>query len=148
MKGVLMLADYQFADYQTALLGLLFIIATIYVQGLIAIRAHRKQTHMIPGVVSDELGHESFVFRSHRTHQNSLENIVQFALPVFIGLFAGVNAFWLAVVVWIYALARLAHMVLYYKIATEKNPSPRSYFYMVGFLTNFVLIVMVAVALF
>jgi uncharacterized MAPEG superfamily protein len=73
---------------------------------------------------------------------------VQFALPVFIGLFAGVNAFWLAVVVWIYALARLAHMVLYYKIATEKNPSPRSYFYMVGFLTNFVLIVMVAVALF
>ncbi|MBM7035443.1 MAPEG family protein [Vibrio ulleungensis] len=142
-----MLADVQFSDYHAALLGLLFIVATIYVQSFIAIRAHRKQEHMIPGVVDENLGHDSFVFRSHRTHQNSLENIVPFAVPVFIGLFAGVDAFWLAVVVWVYALARLAHMVLYYKIATDTNPSPRSYFYMVGYLANLVLILLVAAAL-
>jgi uncharacterized MAPEG superfamily protein len=142
-----MLAEYQFAEYQSALLGLLFIVATIYVQSFVAIRAHRKQDHMIPGVVDESLGHDSFVFRSHRTHQNSLENVVQFALPVLIGLFAGVDAFWLAIVVWVYALARLAHMVLYYKIATDKNPSPRSYFYILGYFTNLVLIIMVAAAL-
>ncbi|MEC7164145.1 MAG: MAPEG family protein, partial [Pseudomonadota bacterium] len=39
-----------------------------------------------------------------------------------------------------YALARLLHMILYYRIATEKNPSPRSYFYAIGLLTTLYLI--------
>ncbi len=138
----------MFAEYHATLAGLLFIAATIYVQAFIAIRAHRKQEVMIPGVVDENLGHSSFVFRSHRTHQNSLENIVQFALPAIVGVLAGANAFWLATIVWIYAVARVAHMVLYYKIATEKNPSPRSYFYIIGFFANLALIVMVAASLF
>jgi hypothetical protein len=36
-------------------------------------------------------------------------------------------------------------MALYYMIATEKNPSPRSYFFMIGLVSNLVLIVMLAV---
>ena len=46
-----------------------------------------------------------------------------------------------------FAIARLIHMVLYYKIATERNPSPRSYFYLIGMLSNLVLVVMIALHL-
>ena len=32
-------------------------------------------------------------------------------------------------------------MIFYYKIVTDKNPSPRSIFWAVGFLTNFYLMI-------
>ena len=48
---------------------------------------------------------------------------------------------------WVFAIARLAHMVLYYAIATERNPSPRSYFYVIGMLSNLVLVGMIVVHL-
>ena len=137
----------MFMEYHAALAGMFFIIFTIVVQGFVATIAHRKQKAYVPGIVGENLGHDSFVFRSHRTHQNSLENIVQMIIPAFLAMFIGVGATSLAIVVWIYALARLAHMVLYYVIATEKNPSPRSYFYMIGFFANVYLLGMVAVAL-
>ena len=63
-------------------------------------------------------------------------------------MFIGVDAFSLAIVVWIYAIVRVIHMVLYYAISTEKNPSPRSYFYMIGLLSNVYLLGMIAVKLF
>ena len=37
--------------------------------------------------------------------------------------------------------ARIIHMVLYYKIVTEKNPSPRSLFWAIGFITNIYLLI-------
>jgi uncharacterized MAPEG superfamily protein len=47
--------------------------------------------------------------------------------------------------VWVYAIARIIHMALYYVVATEANPSPRSYFYIVGFVANMVVLVMLGV---
>ncbi len=138
----------MFQQYHASLVGAFFIIITIVAQALIATIAHRRQANCIPGIMNEKLGHESFVFRSYRTHQNSLENIVQMIIPVFLAIFIGVNSTTLAIVVWIYALARLMHMVLYYAIATEKNPSPRSYFYMIGLLSNIYLLVIIAIQLF
>lgn len=137
----------MFAEYDATLWGVWFIITMIIVQGFIATLAHRKQTNMIPGVLDDKLGHDSFVFRSHRTHQNSLENIIQMLTPTALAIYVGADATWLASIVWIYAIARLAHMVLYYVIATETNPSPRSYFYMIAYITNLVLVGFVATAM-
>lgn len=54
---------------------------------------------------------------------------------------AGFDAGRLAIVVWVFALARLVHMVLYYRIATEVKPSPRSYFYLIGVIATLYLIV-------
>lgn len=137
----------MYAEYATALWGIWFIVCLIFVQGFIATLTHRQQAQYIPGVVDKTLGHSSFVFRSHRTHQNSLENALVFIVPALLGILTGMDNFWLAVQVWMYGLARLVHMVLYYRIATEKNPSPRSYFFMLGWLVNLLLLGMLAVQL-
>ena len=126
--------------YTTSLVGLWLVLTTITLQAVIATGAHRRQSKMLPGIVDPALSHDSFVFRSDRTFRNSLENIMPFFGLSVLAMLAGFNAERLAIVVWVYALARLFHMILYYRIATEKNPSPRSYFYMVGLLATFYLI--------
>ena len=126
--------------YTTSLIGLWLVLTTITLQAVIATGAHRRQSKMLPGIVDPALSHDSFVFRSDRTFRNSLENIMPFFGLSVLAMLAGFNAERLAIVVWVYALARLFHMILYYRIATEKNPSPRSYFYMVGLLATFYLI--------
>ena len=126
--------------YTTSLIGLWLVLTTITLQAIVATGAHRRQSKMVPGIIDSTLSHDSFVFRSDRTFRNSLENIVPFFGLSVLAMLAGFNAERLAIVVGTYALARLFHMILYYRIATEKNPSPRSYFYMVGLLATFYLI--------
>ncbi|NVJ51692.1 MAG: MAPEG family protein [Gammaproteobacteria bacterium] len=132
-------------DYTWVYWGLWLIGATVLIQALVASISHRRQKHYIPGVVDSQLGHESIVFRSHRTFLNSIENLVMFLVPVVVALFTQMDALTLSSLVWTYAIARIIHMVLYYAIATEKNPSPRSYFYIIGLLSNLVLLVMLAI---
>ena len=126
--------------YTTSLIGLWLVLTTITLQAVIATGAHRRQSKMVPGIVDPALSHDSFVFRSDRTFRNSLENIAPFFGLSVLAMIAGFSPDRLAIVVWVYAMARLLHMILYYRIATEKNPSPRSYFYMIGLLATFYLI--------
>ena len=126
--------------YALSLVGLWLMLTTITLQAVIATGAHRRQSKMVPGIVDPALSHDSFVFRSDRTFRNSLENIAPFFGLSVLAMIAGFSPDRLAIVIWVYALARLLHMILYYRIATEKNPSPRSYFYMIGLLTTFYLI--------
>lgn len=124
------------ATYGWALSGLWLIVATVFVQGFVAAMAHARSDNAVPGKMDDDLGHESFEFRAHRTFHNSLENLPAFAFPVILAMLIDVDAGLLAALVWVYALARLLHMVLYYAIATNQNPSPRSYFYLIGWLAT------------
>ena len=134
-------------QYLLGFWGLLFILFTLLLQTMVATVAHRKQSQYIPGIVNETLGHDSFVFRSHRTFQNSLENApLMFSMAV-LAILVGLNPVWLAATVWTFAIARFIHMVLYYVIATEKNPSPRSFFYAIALLSNLVLLGMIAVHL-
>ena len=126
--------------YATSLIGLWLVLTTITLQAVIATGAHRRQSKMVPGIIDPALSHDSFVFRSDRTFRNSLENIAPFFGLSVLAMIAGFSPDRLAIVIWVYALARLLHMILYYGIATEKNPSPRSYFYMIGLLATFYLI--------
>ena len=132
-----MLASYSFAVW-----GLWLILMTVFVQAMVASGAHRKQKQYVPGIVNDKLSHESFVFRSHRTFLNSHENLLMMFGPALLGMLVGMDAYWLGILVWVYAIARILHMALYYVIATESNPSPRSYFFMVGFVANLALLIM------
>ena len=134
-----MLATYSFTIW-----GLWLILMTVFIQSAVASVAHRKQKHYVPGIVDAKLSHESFVFRSDRTFLNSHENLLMMFGPAVLGMLVGMDAYWLGLLVWVYAVARLMHMVLYYVIATEKNPSPRSYFYMVGNVATLVLLVQLA----
>ena len=126
--------------YITSLIGLWLIMTTITLQAVIATGAHRRQSKVVPGIVDPALSHDSFVFRSDRTFRNSLENIAPFFGLSVLAIIAGYSPDRLAIVIWVYALARLLHMILYYRIATEKNPSPRSYFYIIGLMATFYLI--------
>lgn len=129
-------------EYQSVFLGLWLVLATIIVQAMVAIRVHRRQKGGYNvGIIKPELGQSSIVFRAHRTFQNSLENITPLIGMAIIAALSGYSSTKLTVVVWVYAIARIAHMVLYYKIATDKNPSPRSIFWAIGFLTNLYLMV-------
>jgi uncharacterized MAPEG superfamily protein len=135
------------ASYSFAVLGLWLILMTVFVQAIVASAAHRKQKQYVPGIVNDKLSHESFVFRSHRTFLNSHENLLMMFGPALLGMLVGMDAYWLGILVWIYAISRILHMALYYVIATESNPSPRSYFFMVGFFANLVLLIMLGLHL-
>ena len=129
-------------EYQLVFLGLWLVLATIIIQAMIAIRVHRRQKGGYNvGVIKPELGQSSIVFRAHRTFQNSLENITPLMGMAIIAALSGYSSTKLIVIVWVYAIARIIHMVLYYKIATDKNPSPRSIFWAIGFLTNLYLMI-------
>ena len=129
-------------EYQSVFLGLWLVLATIIVQAMVAIRVHRRQKGGYNvGVIKPELGQSSIVFRAHRTFQNSLENITPLMGMAIIAALSGYSSTKLTIVVWVYAIARIVHMILYYKIATDKNPSPRSIFWAIGFLTNLYLMV-------
>jgi uncharacterized MAPEG superfamily protein len=130
------------ASYSFAILGLWLILVTVFVQAMVASVAHRKQKHYVPGIVNDKLSHESFVFRSHRTFLNSHENLLMMFGSALLGMLVGMDAYWLGMLVWVYAIARVLHMALYYALATETNPSPRTYFFIVGFIANLVLLIM------
>lgn len=127
---------FNFNQYHPALLGLVVTLATVAVQAVVAAVLKAKQPGAVPGMSPQQLGHGHFVFRAQRTFLNSLEN-----LPVMFGasmlcILVGAAPKITALLIWVYAAARVLHMLLYYLIATDKNPSPRSYFYLIGFLAT------------
>lgn len=122
--------------YLTSFWGIAFIILLIMIQWLIASKTKSSQKGAIPGKIDPALGHESFVFRANRTFLNTLENVPAMLGTCFLALFIGANSFWMAVFVWTFVVCRIVHMLLYYFIATDKNPSPRTYFFMLGLLAN------------
>ena len=136
MGGQLVMEIYQFV-----FIGLWLILATIVFQAMVMISAHRAEKGYKVGKIDPDLGQESFFFRSYRTFWNSLENIIPILGMALVGILAGYSPFKLGIVIWIYAISRIIHMLLYYYIATEQNPSPRSLFYIFGLFATLYLIV-------
>ena len=121
-------------DYTAAYWGIFFTLLTLITQQLIASRSKASEEGAIPGKIDESLSHSSFVFRSHRTFLNSLENIPAMIGTSFLAIFVGANPLWTGVLIWVFAVARMAHMYLYYTISTEQNPSPRSYFFLIALI--------------
>lgn len=128
------------AQYSDSLFLLTLLLGMVVLQAIIASVAHRKQQEYIPGIVDEKLDHHSFVFRSYRTFMNSLENVPVFVLTAFLAMFLTIEAATLYWTVLVFVAARFIHMALFYAIATNKNPSPRSYFYMVALLAQLYLL--------
>ena len=129
--------------YQTVFIGLWVILATIVFQAMVMVGADKKRLEKgyKIGVIDPSLGQKSFLFRSYRTFWNSLENIVPILGMSIVAILAGYSALKLSIVIWIYAISRIIHMILYYFIVTEKNPSPRSLFWVLGLLATIYLVV-------
>lgn len=137
----------HFENYNAALWGVLFILVTLLVQALVASLSKARQPGAVPGKIDESLSHDSFVFRANRTFLNSMENLPLIMGASFLAMFVGARVAWTAGLVWTIAVARLGHMVLYYKIATEQNPSPRTYFFLLGLAANIALLVLAGVTL-
>lgn len=134
--------------YFLAFVGLFLMLVTLVLQGMIAAMVKAKQPDAIPGKIDTSLSHESFVFRSNRTFMNSLENFPAMLASTVLAILIGASPFWSGIFALTYAIARIIHMLLYYVISTEKNPSPRSYFFALGLLANIALLVLCAITLF
>ncbi|GHD48245.1 Uncharacterized conserved protein, MAPEG superfamily [Marinobacter persicus] len=122
--------------YTTALWGIAALIALWLVQWFVASLTKASRPGAVPGKIDDSLSHESFVFRAHRTFMNSLENLPAMFATAFLAVLVGADPFWTGLLIWVFVAARVVHMMLYYAIATERNPSPRSYFFMIGLAAN------------
>ncbi len=120
-------------EYGSAFVALWFILFTIVFQFIVAVLAHRMQKGYRVGVVDPSLTQESFFFRAHRTFWNSLENIIPLMGLALLAVLAGYDPKRLATITWIYAISRVFYTITYYLIVTERNPSLRSVFYLIGF---------------
>jgi len=127
-------------DYTFAHLGLTLVLATLLLQALVASSTKASRPGAVPGKIDESLSHESFVFRAHRTFMNSLENMPLFLGSVLLAFAVGTDPFWTGIFIWLFALGRIGHMLLYYALATERNPSPRSYFFGMALLANVALL--------
>jgi len=136
-----------FSDYTLSLWGILIIILTVLVQSFSAGAIKAAQPNAVPGKIDDGLSHDSLVFRSNRTFLNSVENVPMMLGAAFLAILCACSPLWTAVLIWVFAVSRIAHMALYYLISTEKNPSPRSYFYLLGFGANLGLLILCAITL-
>jgi uncharacterized MAPEG superfamily protein len=137
----------EFQVYTVSFWGIFTVLLTLVVQLFVASGSKASQAGAIPGKIDENLGHSSFVFRSHRTFQNSMENFPAMLGTSFLAILVGANVFWTGLLIWTFALSRIVHMVLYYNIATDKNPSPRSYFFIIGVFSNIGLLVLCAISL-
>ncbi|MEM5497647.1 MAPEG family protein [Paraglaciecola mesophila] len=135
--------DLTYSAYTAFYLYLVMLL----VQWAVATFSKAKQPNAIPGKIDENLSHDSFMFRAHRTFQNTLENSALFVGTVLFAFLLNVQSPVFAICVWVYLAARVVHMVLYYIISTEKNPSPRTYFFLIGLLANVVMLVMLGLRL-
>lgn len=70
---------------ETAVWGLVVIVATWWLQWLIVSGVKAKVAGAVPGKVNNDLGPESFIFRAHRTYMNSLETLPISQVPMLTG---------------------------------------------------------------
>ena len=123
----------MFEIYKLVFFALWVILTTIFAQAVVLIVAHRMQKNYKVGVIDASLGQPSFLFRSYRAFWNSVENVVLIFPLVIIGILIDYDSNRLGIITWVYAVSRIGHMLVYYFIATDRNPSLRSVFWLFGF---------------
>lgn len=131
----------------SAYLAFYLYLVLVFIQWGVATFSKASMPNAVPGKIGDDLSHDSFIFRSHRTFHNTLENSPLFLGTVLFAFAINYQNSIFAIGMWVYVLARIVHMALYYAIATEKNPSPRSYFFLIGVIANLVMLVMLGLRL-
>ena len=123
----------MFEIYKLVFFALWVILTTIFAQAVVLIVAHRMQKNYKVGVIDASLGQQSFLFRSYRAFWNSVENVVLIFPLIIVGILIDYDSNRLGIITWVYAVSRIGHMLVYYFIATDRNPSLRSVFWLFGF---------------
>ena len=86
-------------------------------------------------------------FRVIRTHANSVENLPVFGFAVLLAIVAGVSSAWVNWLAIIHLVCRSAFWVIYYMALGKTAGGPRTIVYVLGWLTNMILVSMALFAL-
>jgi uncharacterized MAPEG superfamily protein len=115
--------------------------AAYIVQAIVADVAGIRARH-VPGMPVTG-GHDDFLFRAARAQANTNESLALFVLLSLGAVLLGANGWLTNVLVWVFVLARIAHMLAYY----ADQRLLRSVAFGVGFLCLVGLLVVGIVAL-
>jgi glutathione S-transferase len=120
--------DTILSSYAGSVVSLLAVASLVLAQVAIATAAGRR-AHQVHGMPITA-GHDSFAFRAHRAHQNSLENLPLFATALAAALLAGASPVVVDAAALTFAGSRAAHAAAYYAGAER----PRTGAFAVGLL--------------
>lgn len=133
------------AAYGLGLIALLlFVLVTLLQSALVGAK---KASAKITAGGNPENKYDNEVYRWNRAHLNAVENAALIAIALAACIAAGVSAFWVNLLMWLFLLFRLAHsFVLIQKIGGEVQ-SLRTFAYVAAWAVNVILAVMAIVAL-
>ena len=132
--------------YSTALLCLIVLVLVVCIQSFTSTFINLLKREGTPGKII-EGNHEESHWRVYRVHQNSVENFSPFAATVITGVLVGASAGWINILAIVHLIARLAHWVIYAKGIGPVASGPRTISYVIGFVSNIVMAVVVLFAL-
>ena len=136
----------QLAPFVTSLIALGILCVAVLVQSVLAGALALAPGHQSPGIPLKG-GHEDRSFRVMRTYANSTENLPAIIAAIVLAIVAGVNPFWVNLLVGIHVAARLIHWAIYYAGFGASAGGPRTMIYVLGLVANIVLVVMALWAL-
>lgn len=136
-----------FDQYRPALIALTVLCLAVLVQSFLAGILGFKDGVEVPGIPLKG-NHQDFTFRALRTYGNSVENLPAFAIVVVLAVIVGASpglVNWLA---GIHVAIRLAYWGIYYSGIGKVAGGPRTGVYVLGWLVNLVLAVVVLISFF
>jgi len=131
--------------YSTALLCLMVLVLAVSAQSFISTFVNLLKREGTPGKIV-EGDHDQSHWRIYRCHQNSVENFGPFAATVLAAILSGASAGWINVLAIVHVIARLAHWFVYSQGIGPLAMGPRTISYVVGFVANVVMALVVLFA--
>ena len=131
--------------YAWGIVAALVFILIVLVQGAL-VGAGKASADVTPGAEPDK-DYTLALYRSHRAHQNGVENIGAIGVTLVICILAGVSAWWVNLLMGLYLLFRLVYIYVYQSGMGKPAQSTRTFVYVAGWAVNVVLILMAIWAL-
>lgn len=133
----------QLAPYQPTMAALILLCIVILTQSFLAGALGLGKSDEVPGrpLKGD---HKDASFRILRTYANSTENFSVLIATAFLAVLAGVDAFWVNLLVWLHVAIRILYWAIYYAGMGRVAAGPRTFTYVLGWLVNSVLAVLTA----
>jgi uncharacterized MAPEG superfamily protein len=137
----------QVSAYNCALIALAVLCLAILIQSFLAGVLGLGKSDEEPGRPLKG-SHQDFTFRTLRTYANSVENLPVFATTVFLAIIVNASPGWVNWLASIHVVLRLAFWAVYYSGVGAVAGGPRTITFVLGWLTNLILVIVVLVALF
>jgi len=133
--------------YSTALLWLMILVLAVCAQSFISTFVNLLKHKGTPAKTVDG-NHKELPWRLYRVHQNSIENFSPFAASVFAGILVGASVSLVNLLAMVHVIARLIHWFIYAQGIGAVASGPRTISYVVGFVSNVLLALVVLFAIF